>query len=167
MSNPVQVIKISNAHVLFLFVCFSKNKDIKYVNLIVILHMHNIFLFPGHWPERRVSCDIEGYFRGGVKLLAYWSFGPKRWIKTVNMLHIAKRLGIRVMVFNATFNNISVISWRSVLLVEETGVLGKNYRPTVSHWQTLSHNVVSSTHRLSGIRTDNVSVVSVKHWLHR
>jgi hypothetical protein len=29
------------------------------------------------------------------------------------------------MVFNATFNNISVISWRSVLLVEETGVPGK------------------------------------------
>ena len=28
---------------------------------------------------------------------------------------------VRVMVFNATFNNISVISWRSVLLVEETG----------------------------------------------
>jgi hypothetical protein len=30
------------------------------------------------------------------------------------------REGIRVMVFNATFNNISVISWRSVLLVEKT-----------------------------------------------
>jgi hypothetical protein len=29
------------------------------------------------------------------------------------------------MVFNATFNNISVISWQSVLLVEETGVLGE------------------------------------------
>jgi hypothetical protein len=28
----------------------------------------------------------------------------------------------RVMVFNANFNNISVISWRSVLLVEETRV---------------------------------------------
>jgi hypothetical protein len=26
------------------------------------------------------------------------------------------------LVFNATFNNISVISWLSVLLVEETGV---------------------------------------------
>jgi hypothetical protein len=26
------------------------------------------------------------------------------------------------MVFNGTFNNISIISWRSVLLVEETGV---------------------------------------------
>ena len=33
------------------------------------------------------------------------------------------------MVFNATFNNISVISWRSVLLVKETKVPGKNHRP--------------------------------------
>jgi hypothetical protein len=33
--------------------------------------------------------------------------------------------GIRAMVFNTTFNNISVISWLSVLLVEETGVPGK------------------------------------------
>jgi hypothetical protein len=31
------------------------------------------------------------------------------------------------MVFNATFNNISVISWWSVLLVEETGVPGENH----------------------------------------
>jgi hypothetical protein len=38
-----------------------------------------------------------------------------------------------LMVFNATFNNISVISWRSVILVEETGVPGENYRPVVSH----------------------------------
>jgi hypothetical protein len=34
---------------------------------------------------------------------------------------------VRFMVFNATFNNISVISWWSVLLVEETGVPGENY----------------------------------------
>jgi hypothetical protein len=45
--------------------------------------------------------------------------------------------------FNATFNNISVISWRSVLLVEETRVPRENQRPAASHWQTLSHNVVS------------------------
>ena len=31
-----------------------------------------------------------------------------------------------VMVFNATFHNILVISWQSVLLVEETG---ENHRP--------------------------------------
>ena len=52
------------------------------------------------------------------------------------------KLWVRVVVFNATFNNISAISWRSVLLVEETG---ENHRPTASHWQTLSHNVLSST----------------------
>jgi hypothetical protein len=40
---------------------------------------------------------------------------------------------VRVMVFNATFNNISVISWRSVLLMEETGGPGENHRPVVSH----------------------------------
>ena len=34
-------------------------------------------------------------------------------------------LWVRVMVFYATFNNISVISMKSVLLVEETGVPGK------------------------------------------
>ena len=49
------------------------------------------------------------------------------------------------MVFNTTFNNISVISCQSVLLVEETGVPGENPRPVASHWQILSDNVVSST----------------------
>jgi len=56
-------------------------------------------------------------------------------------------LHLTVNVFNNTFNNISVISWRSVLLVEETGVSGENHRPDTSHWQTLSHNVASSTTR--------------------
>ena len=32
---------------------------------------------------------------------------------------------VRVIVFSATFDNISTITWRSVLLVEETGVSGK------------------------------------------
>ena len=52
---------------------------------------------------------------------------------------------MRVMVFNATFNNIFLVIYpRSVLLMEETGLSRENYRPTVSHWQTLSHYVVSS-----------------------
>jgi len=52
------------------------------------------------------------------------------------------------MEFNATFNNISVIAWRSVLLVEETGVPGENHRPVASHCQTLSHNGVSTIQKL-------------------
>jgi len=51
---------------------------------------------------------------------------------------------VRVKVLNATFNNILVMSWRSVLLVEEAG---ENHRSIASHWQTLSDNVVSSTPR--------------------
>jgi hypothetical protein len=37
------------------------------------------------------------------------------------------------MVYYTTFNNISVISWQSVLLEEETGVPGEKKRPVASH----------------------------------
>jgi len=40
------------------------------------------------------------------------------------------------MVLNATLNNISVISWQSVLMVEETRVPGENHLPVASHWHT-------------------------------
>ena len=36
------------------------------------------------------------------------------------------------MAFNATINNILVISWRLALLVEETGVSGENHLPAAS-----------------------------------
>ena len=48
-------------------------------------------------------------------------------------LMISLRVRVRAMMFNATFNNISAISWQSVLLVEETGVPRGNYgRPAVT-----------------------------------
>jgi len=50
------------------------------------------------------------------------------------------------MVFNATFSNISVISWRSVLMVEETIVPGETHRPAASHWQTLYHIMLYQVH---------------------
>ena len=64
---------------------------------------------------------------------------------------------VRIMVFISTFNNISAISWLSVLLVEETGVPWENHWSVASHWQTLSFNVVSSIPCLSMIRTHNDS----------
>jgi len=51
------------------------------------------------------------------------------------------------MAFNSTFNNNLVISWRSILLVGETGVPGEKDLPVASHWQIVSHDVVSSTSR--------------------
>ena len=35
--------------------------------------------------------------------------------------------------FNDTFNNISVLSWRLVLLMEEIGVARENHQPVASH----------------------------------
>ena len=47
---------------------------------------------------------------------------------------------VRVMEFNTTFNNITVIVAVSFnLLVEETAVPEKNYRPVASNGQTSSH----------------------------
>ena len=42
-------------------------------------------------------------------------------------------MSIRCMVFNATVNNISVVSWRSVILVDEMRVHRENHRPAESH----------------------------------
>jgi hypothetical protein len=39
---------------------------------------------------------------------------------------------IRDMVFNAIFNNVSDISWQSILLMEETRP-GEIHRPAASH----------------------------------
>jgi len=41
-------------------------------------------------------------------------------------------------VFHATFSNISAISWRPVLVVEEAGVPGENHRPWASNWLLLA-----------------------------
>jgi hypothetical protein len=45
------------------------------------------------------------------------------------------KVGVGVIVFYFTFNNI----------LEEIGVPGEYHQSASSHWQTLSHNVVSST----------------------
>ena len=89
---------------------------------------------------------------------------PVRFYEFLNTENITARIivikiyiyRVRVIVFNTTFNNISVISWCSVLvlLVEETRVPGENHWPATSHWQTLSHNVVLSTQNLVMIGTD-------------
>jgi hypothetical protein len=63
---------------------------------------------------------------------------PSSLIRSLNMLKYEPIQIIHIsfvwfIVFNATFNNISVTSWQSVLLVEETGAPRENHRPVASH----------------------------------
>ena len=52
------------------------------------------------------------------------------------------------------FNNISVISWWSVLFVEQTVGPGENHRAVASHRKTLSYNAVHLV--LIEIRTHHI-----------
>jgi hypothetical protein len=67
------------------------------------------------------SCFILVLF---VLLISFFSM--LRNVFETNVEYVGMNLMVCFMVFNDPFNNISVISWRSVLLVEETRVPGKN-----------------------------------------
>jgi hypothetical protein len=90
----------------------------------------------------QVKFVLLSYIHRTAVLLRYqeylWHF--------VRMHHFKFKHRVSVLVFNATFTNILVISWRSVLLLEETG---ENPRPAAKYCQTWSHNVVSRSRRNS------------------
>jgi hypothetical protein len=66
--------------------------------------------------------------------LRYLKFSQGDFLKiSQKFYHHYKTRGWGFIVVNTTFNNISVILWQSVLLVEETGVPGENHRPVASH----------------------------------
>jgi hypothetical protein len=65
-------------------------------------------------------------------------------------------------------NHISAILWWSVLLVEETGVPGKNHRPAASHWLTvsaLSLIFIVPAHWCNSHHVD-ISIKSDMSWFH-
>ena len=89
------------------------------------------YYFSGWW--------VALYVKTAIRQSIYVVYYPLEGIDVSNGI-----IGVRGMVFNGTFNNISVTSWRSVLLVEQIGLPAENHRPVPSHSQTLSHNIDSS-----------------------
>ena len=75
------------------------------------IHVWNIFFYLNQW-EQSITCSVNLTTPTSSTSSDFWN--------------IYNKSQVWVMVFNATFNNISVISWRSLLLVEETEVPGEN-----------------------------------------
>ena len=77
-----------------------------------------------HWTFQRVTNE------NGICLFILFSH---YFVCTSFFKWSLKFMFVCLMVLNATFNNISVILWCAVLLVEETEVPGDNHRPVASH----------------------------------
>jgi hypothetical protein len=84
------------------------------------------------------------------------------WNRRVFKLYeINSGLGVKVRVLNATFNNISVISWRSVWLVEETEVPEENHWPVTIQGQTLSQSCIEYTSPWAGFEHTTVVAMGI------
>ena len=75
------------------------------------------------------TCKGRGYHSITVEVRTSWQRSHIGQEMLTLQCQSSFLLGLLGMKFNAAFNSISVISWRSALLVEETRVLGENHQP--------------------------------------
>ena len=104
---------------------------------------------------------------GNKFVISFFNAIQENWYATKNnefKVNIFFSFHYLIMVFNATFNNISVISWWSVLLLVETR---ENHWPVAIHWQTVLHTVLSVIcySFLWSLLPDKFSKCSVDHRL--
>jgi hypothetical protein len=113
---------------------FDRNHDILIDDITIFNWCFDLELTDNWWRSGQ----------NGKLYIAWFS-----WIKLITTYMII------IMVFSATFNNISVISWLSVLLVDETGVPRENERPAASHW--IYHIKLNRVHLI----TKNINLCQV------
>ena len=93
----------------------------------------------GRWQQRSSDGEEEveevdkgkqkAKTRAGTKKQLKWHLTYKVWATTYKTWIL-----IDLWCFDATFNNISAISWRPVLVVEDAGLSRENHRPWASNW---------------------------------
>ena len=93
-----------------------------------------IYICTTEWMLYHV-CLMPLYFTYIVEATFNTGGNWSTWRKPLTCHNVQQRFDlIWFIVLNATFSNISAISWRPVLVVEEVGVPGENHRPWASNW---------------------------------
>ena len=113
------------------FFCYNRITNVKLCSWLVFnKHAHTIV-------HLDMTCNRVLYYSRRCSVYNNWFesdwylwFFVLPWISVGSLLLIYVFFSFDwLMVSNATFNIISAISWRSVLLVEETRLPGENHQP--------------------------------------
>jgi hypothetical protein len=118
--NIASVVASCNTNNFFSVLRFSirRKKNLQKLNVFFLDQNRRNYRLYGIWKTNNILL-----FNG-------WNSQYNNWLSNVSKTNdIYCLMSVCLMVFNATVNNISVISWRSVLLVEE---IGENHRPVGS-----------------------------------
>jgi hypothetical protein len=115
------------------FFTFLTNRSVSYHISIINSELYGFFFFIGLQKIIQMYINAGHFWRAAGRLYSiyfYLNFICRYSVWTTQSLLI----NVCLMVLNATFNNISVTLWRSVLMVEETR---ENQWPAASHcWLT-------------------------------
>ena len=132
-----------------IFTFYLKAKYFFDIKLLISFLFNLLTSFTRRFHFYHRKCVIVPYFwtkklyPGNIikKKLCYISLEKKIYINLILCVWRIKcksNHSVMVMVFNANFNDIAVISWRSALLLEETGVPEEKHWP-VTHRKSLTN----------------------------
>jgi hypothetical protein len=112
---------------------------------------HNLHIMMDSIEEYKTRCWIINEESDDLSTLYWISIQANKSLFFIKILcdkvmYFPFTFSIYFWCFNATFSNISAISWWPVLVVEEAGVSGENHRPWASNWSTLSLAAASRVH---------------------